>query len=69
MRWLLHACRLEIALRGRWAGNLALVKLLSQENLMHEWHDLHEAPNIDVNHVAFLGRALRLPPGAALATA
>ena len=61
--------RLEVALTGRWAGNLALVKLINQENLMHEWHDLHEDPNIDANHVAFMGRVLPLPPGVALATA
>lgn len=66
---LLHVGRIKIALHGQRACNLALVKLLSQENLMHEWHDLHEAPNIDVNHVTFLGRMLRLPPGAVLATA
>ena len=65
----MHARRLEVPLTGRWAGNLALVKLINQENLMHEWHDLHEEPNIDANHVAFLGRVLPLPPGVALATA
>ena len=57
-----------MALLGQWAGNLALVKLIDQENLMPEFNDRHQEPNIDINHVLFQGRALRLPPGAALGT-
>ena len=35
---------------------------------MPEFNDRHQEPNIDVNHVLFAGRAVRLPPGAALGT-
>lgn len=61
-------CRMEIQLEGRVAGNLALVKLINQEDLMHEWDDQHDAPNIDINHVIFSGRFLTLPNGMMLAT-
>lgn len=44
------------------------MKLINQENLMPEFNDRHQEPNIDVNHVLFAGRAVRLPPGAALGT-
>ncbi len=55
-------------LSGRVAGNLVLVKLIDQEDLMHEWDDQHDDPNIDINHVIFSGRTLNLPPGVALST-
>ncbi|BDA41116.1 hypothetical protein COCOBI_01-7710 [Coccomyxa sp. Obi] len=60
--------RLEITLPGRVAGNLVLVKLIDQEDLMHEWDDQHDDPNIDINHVIFSGLTLNLPPGVALST-
>ncbi|CAL8466601.1 g6137 [Coccomyxa elongata] len=60
--------RLDITLPGRVAGNLVLVKLIDQEDLMHEWDDQHDDPNIDINHVIFSGRTLNLPPGVALST-
>ncbi len=61
-------CRLEIRLPGRVAGNVVLVKLLDQEDLMHEWDDQHDDPNIDINHVIFSGCTLNLPPGVVLST-
>lgn len=60
--------RLEITLPSRVAGNLVLVKLIDQEDLMHEWDDQHDDPNIDINHVIFSGCTLHLPPGVALST-
>jgi hypothetical protein len=60
--------RLEIELDGRVAGNLAVIKLINQEDLMHEWDDQHDDPNIDINHVVFSGRVLSLPQGFVLAT-
>lgn len=66
MVWLL--CSMEIVLPSRVAGNLVLVKLINQEDLMHEWDDQHDEPNIDINNVIFSGRALHLPPGVSLAT-
>ena len=61
-------CRLEIRLPGRVAGNVVLVKLIDQEDLMHEWDDQHDDPNIDINHVIFSGCTLKLPPGVVLST-
>ena len=48
-------------------GSLALVKLISPENLMAAWRDQHALPNIDMCSVAFLGRQLTLPPSVTLA--
>ncbi len=59
---------MEIELPARVAGNVVLVKLIDQEDLMHEWDDQHDDPNIDINHVIFSGRTLHLPPGAVLST-
>ena len=62
-------CRMHIELQGRWAGNLALVKLIDQEDLMHEWEDQHDEPNIDINHVILSGSVLQLPEGVSLSAA
>lgn len=59
---------MQIELHGRWAGNLALVKLIDQEDLMHEWADHHDEPNIDINHVVFSGSVLELPSGVSLSS-
>jgi hypothetical protein len=45
----------------RVSGNLALVKLINQENLMQEMNDTHPVPNIDCEFVAFEGFVARLP--------
>ena len=37
--------------------------LALQENLMREYHDNHDAPNIDVQYVAIRGWAVKLPEG------
>ncbi|CAK0756367.1 hypothetical protein CVIRNUC_002449 [Coccomyxa viridis] len=60
---------MHIELQGRWAGNLALVKLIDQEDLMHEWEDQHDEPNIDINHVTLSGSVLQLPEGVSLSAA
>jgi len=62
-------CRMQIELQGKWAGNLAMVKLIDQEDLMHEWEDDHDEPNIDINHVIFSGTVLQLPDGVSLSAA
>ena len=59
---------LEINLPRRVAGNVVLVKLIDQEDLMHEWDDQPDDPNIDINHIIFSGRTLQLPTGAVLTT-
>ncbi len=46
-----------------------MVKLIDQEDLMHEWEDDHDEPNIDINHVIFSGSVLQLPDGVSLDTA
>jgi hypothetical protein len=43
------------------SGNLALVKLVSQENLMEEMMDMHDQPNIDCEYVAFEGFVAQVP--------
>ncbi len=43
------------------SGNLALVKLINQENLMQEMNDMHPVPNIDCEYVAFEGFVARMP--------
>lgn len=45
----------------RVSGNLALVKLIHQENLMQEMNDMHPVPNIDAEYVAFEGFVAHLP--------
>ena len=62
-----HGCRLDIPLSRKRAGNVAVVKLVDQEDLMEEWMDTHEEPNIDATFIAFKGRQLFLPPGVQLA--
>ncbi|KAK9806131.1 hypothetical protein WJX72_002772 [[Myrmecia] bisecta] len=55
--------RLSVELSAPCAGNLALVKLISPEDLMRAWGDQHDVANIDINHVTFTGRKVSLPPG------
>ena len=55
-----------MSLKKKHSGNLALVKLIDQEDLMSEWHDAHSSPNIDISFVAFKGRLVHLPPGVRL---
>ena len=62
-----HVCRLNIQLSRKRAGNVAVVKLIDQEDLMEEWMDNHDEPNIDATFIAFKGRQLFLPPGVQLA--
>ena len=64
--WAASAHRLKIRLQHIRAGNAVLVKLVDQENLMAEFEDAHEAPNIDVSHVIFNGNHIMLPDGVAL---
>jgi hypothetical protein len=45
------------------SGNLALVKLVNQENLMEEMQDMHEVPNMDCEYVALEGVVAALPAG------
>ena len=54
---------MDVPLRQARAGNVVLVKLIDQENLMEEHHDTHPVPNIDVNQVICYGRRVLLPPG------
>ncbi len=58
--------RMDIPLRYIRAGNLMLAKLIDQENLMADFGDDHDGPNIDVNQIAPYGRRVRLPPGVSL---
>ena len=53
-------------LREQHTGNVLAVKLINQENLMHEDYYDHELPNIDVNYVALGGRLVQLPAGVKL---
>lgn len=55
---------MEIPLKRWHAGNCVAVQLLCQDNLMEEWRDSHEEPNIDVTYVAFNGKQIMLPEGA-----
>ena len=55
------ACRLNVRLHHRHAGNMLCVKLINQENLMREHGDDHPNPNIDVSFIAPHGRLVRLP--------
>lgn len=50
-----------IPLRQRRAGNFVAVKLIAPENLMSEYHDDHDAPNIDVQYIAFRGVVAAVP--------
>jgi hypothetical protein len=58
--------RLVVRLGRPVGGNLALVKLISQENLMDQYGDPHTWPNIDMTEVRFTGKLVELPPGATL---
>eukprot|EP00873_Tetraselmis_striata_P008627 jgi/Tetstr1/428891/TSEL_018870.t1 len=55
---------LQIPLSRRHSGNLALVKLISHEDLRSEWQDNHEHPNLDISFVSLHGRCANLMPGA-----
>jgi len=59
--------RLDVELKCRVSANVVCVKLINQEDLMSEWGDEHEEPNIDINCIAFTGRRVRLPHGMTLA--
>jgi len=59
--------RLDVWLKQRVAANVVCVKLINQEDLMSQWGDDHEAPNIDINCVAFNGQRVILPAGMQLA--
>jgi hypothetical protein len=58
---------LRVALARPVAANCLLVKLISQENLMHLMRDEHGWPNIDMSEVGVAGKVFELPPGAELA--
>jgi len=60
--------RLDVWLKQRVAANVVCVKLINQEDLMSQWGDDHEAPNIDINCIAFNGQRVLLPPGMQLAS-
>ena len=55
--------RMTFPLKHPRACNAVVLKLLDQENLMAEWYDGHEEPNIDITSVAFRGRQFLLPHG------
>lgn len=59
--------RLDVCLKHRVSANVVCVKLINQEDLMSEWGDDHEAPNIDINCIVFNGRRVSLPLGMRLA--
>lgn len=61
------ACRLHVRLSKPLAGNVLLVKLVSQENLMQLFHDQHDWPNVDMAYVGLKGKVVNLPPGISLA--
>ena len=56
-----------MALTRPVACNVALAKLISQENLMEALGDTHTWPNIDATHVLFYGKQVQLPAGCYLA--
>jgi hypothetical protein len=58
---------LRVALARPVAANCLLVKLISQENLMHLMRDEHGWPNIDMSEVGVAGKVVELPLGAELA--
>jgi hypothetical protein len=57
---------MSIDLGSPVAANAVLVKGIDQENLMAQWGDDHNWPNIDIAHVLFSGKLLELPPGTVL---
>jgi hypothetical protein len=59
--------RMDIPLLRKRAGNMVLVKLINQENLMSEHNDTHDIPNIDVNQAICYGRRVTLPAKLSLA--
>lgn len=58
--------RLHIPLSYCWSGNRLVVKLINQEDLMEDFGDNNESPNIDCEYVACRGFALSLPPSVVL---
>ncbi|GBF87303.1 hypothetical protein Rsub_00014 [Raphidocelis subcapitata] len=58
-----EALVLRMRLARPRAGNVLMLKLVDQENLMREFQDHHDAPNIDVAYTAARGVAVKLPPG------
>ncbi|KAI3433414.1 hypothetical protein D9Q98_003229 [Chlorella vulgaris] len=59
--------RLRVPLSRPVGANIALVKLISQENLMDQYGDPHSWPNIDMTHCGLVGRRVELPDGVVLA--
>lgn len=60
-------CKLHVTLTKPCSGNVLLVKLIDQENLMQAYGDEHGWPNIDMAYVGLSGKMIRLPPGIDLA--
>lgn len=58
--------RLFIELTRHRACNAVLVKLIDQENLMSEFADVHDEPNIDASYIKFVGHHIELPDTTAL---
>lgn len=58
---------LHVRLSKPCSGNVMLVKLIDQENLMREFHDLHNFPNIDMAYVQLIGKLVHLPDDVTLA--
>lgn len=52
--------QMDVHLARRHSGNVACVKLIKPENLMEEWSDDHEEPNIDMNSVLMWGNTVPL---------
>ncbi|KAL6766209.1 hypothetical protein ACKKBG_A35115 [Auxenochlorella protothecoides x Auxenochlorella symbiontica] len=53
--------RIEINLVSPVVGNIILVKLIDQENMMSRYEDEHEWPNIDMTHLGVYGKCITLP--------
>ena len=51
-------CRMRIQLWQRHVGNVAMVKLIDQEDRMLEYGDPHPIPNVDISFVRLRGRKL-----------
>ncbi|KAG7672171.1 hypothetical protein Ndes2526B_g06845 [Nannochloris sp. 'desiccata'] len=54
---------LHIPLKTPIVGNVIMVKLINQENLMDELMDGHMYPNIDMTHVHVIGKKIIMPEG------
>ncbi|KAL6746949.1 hypothetical protein V8C86DRAFT_2926284 [Haematococcus lacustris] len=56
-----HPGLLQLELLTPRAANLVCLKLISPEDRMREMHDAHDAPNVDIQFVAFRGVSVQLP--------